>query len=123
LPSWVAPWQIPITAKECEKHQKLFIKKIKVEKEKGRKPGTNIKIENQFKIAEWILNRQKSYAEQLQESSSSSSNEIKKSSSRKNIKNSKKISKKDIKKDSRKPSNKDSRKGSRKESKIELSSD
>jgi len=83
LPDWVAPWQIPISNKDIAKYEKSLRDKIKEEKGKGRTPGTNIKIENIFRIAEWILVRQKKFREENEHSSSSSSSEDKKKRSKK----------------------------------------
>jgi len=93
LPQWIAPWQIPISSKEITKYEKLLETKKREEKEKER---TNIKIENLFRLAEWILQRQKTFREELDSESSSSSDDKKKSKSRRNVKGSKKGSRRDV---------------------------
>jgi len=79
LPEWIAPWQVPISNKEILLYEKALEKKRKEAKAKGRTPGTNIKLENQFRIAEWILERQRKYREEMEDDSrdsdSSSSDE------------------------------------------------
>jgi len=86
LPDWVAPWQIPLSKRDIEKFEKALAKKKKEELDKERKPGTNIKIENLFTIAEYIIERQKKYREQMDDSGSDESDDVRQSKQKKKSK-------------------------------------
>jgi len=92
LPSWIPPWQIPISKTDMVKYQKDFKKQKKKFDKEGK---TNIKVVNQIRIGDWILERIGSYGKIDDTSSSSSSSQGKKKKSKKA---SKKTSKKRVKK-------------------------